>query len=112
MVRLQNKLLFIFISLLLLISTSHADDCTFNVQFVNSLKKKVTYTFWWVDHPFDWPGAFNVAGGELEAEKSNFIDEDYSCGTYMVKWSINDTVFIYTFNQSEQDDKIRILKPN
>ena len=81
------KKLLIIIALVLLPSVAFA---AFSIQFDNTTDKKVFYALYWVDHNYDWPYPFNLAGGELDARESIDLDVRYKNGQYFVIWSDRD----------------------
>lgn len=58
----------------------------FSIQFENTTHKKMFYLFYWVDHNFDWPRPFNLAGGELKALDTIKLNQGYKNGQYFVIW--------------------------
>lgn len=78
------KKLLIVTAILLLPSVAFA---TFLIQFDNTTDKKVFYALYWVDHTYDWPYPFNLAGGELDARETIDLDVSYENGQYFVIWS-------------------------
>jgi len=58
----------------------------FDVTFKNTFDRKIYYIMWWIDHPYEWPGPANMAGGELQPNSKHELDVDWSPGTYYVKW--------------------------
>ena len=79
----------IAIILLFLILPSMA-FATFTIQLNNTSDKKIFYMLYWIDHPYDWPFPFNVAGGELEARQTIDLKARYQNGRYFVVWSDKD----------------------
>jgi hypothetical protein len=61
----------------------------FSIQLDNNTGKKMFYLLYWVDHTYDWPHPFNLAGGELQASESIDLRSDYRNGKYFVVWSDN-----------------------
>ena len=78
------KKLIIILTIILLPSVALA---TFSIQFDNNTGKKMTYMLYWIDHQYDWPGPFNMAGGELKASESVDLDVSLNKGQYYVIWS-------------------------
>lgn len=62
---------------------------TFSIQLDNTTGKKMFYLVYWIDHNYDWPQPFNLAGGELEASESINLKANYQSGKYYVAWSDN-----------------------
>ncbi|MCK4988143.1 MAG: hypothetical protein KAS40_21560, partial [Desulfobacterales bacterium] len=60
---------------------------TFSIQFDNTTSKKMFYLFYWIDHTYDWPHPFNLAGGELQASETVDLRVNYQNGKYYVIWS-------------------------
>jgi len=61
----------------------------FSIQLDNNTGKKMFYLLYWVDHTYDWPQPFNLAGGELMASESIDLRSNYRNGKYFVVWSDN-----------------------
>ena len=61
----------------------------FSIQLDNTTGKKMFYLLYWIDHTYDWPHPFNLAGGELQASESIDLRSDYQNGKYFVVWSDN-----------------------
>ena len=59
----------------------------FSIQLDNNTGKKMFYTLYWIDHNYDWPHPFNLAGGELKASESIDLQSKYRNGKYYVVWS-------------------------
>jgi hypothetical protein len=78
------KKLFIIMAIILLPSIAFA---TFSIQFDNTTNKKMFYLFYWIDHTYDWPHPFNLAGGELDAREKIDLEVSYKNGRYFVIWS-------------------------
>ena len=78
------KKLLIILTIILLPSFAFA---TFSIQFDNTTDKKVYYALFWIDHTYDWPHPFNLAGGELDAKETIDLEEHYKSGQYFVIWS-------------------------
>jgi len=81
------KKLLIITAIILLPSVAFA---AFSIQFDNTTDKKVFYALYWVDHTYDWPQPFNLAGGELDAKKTIDLKVHYKNGKYFVIWSDRD----------------------
>jgi hypothetical protein len=45
------------------------------------------YALYWIDHTYDWPHPFNLAGGELKASETIDLKSTYRNGKYYVVWS-------------------------
>jgi hypothetical protein len=58
----------------------------FTIQFENTTHKKMVYLLYWVDHNYDWPNPFNLAGGELQASETISLNQGYQNGQYYVIW--------------------------
>jgi hypothetical protein len=78
------KKLIIILAIILLPSLALA---SFSIQFENTTPKKMFYMLYWVDHNYDWPHPFNLAGGELKASETVDLDVRYKSGQYFVIWS-------------------------
>jgi hypothetical protein len=78
------KKLLIITAIILLPSVAFA---TFSIQFENTYNKKMFYLLYWVDHTYDWPYPFNLAGGELDAQETIDLNVRYKNGQYFVIWS-------------------------
>ena len=63
---------------------------TFSIQFDNTTDRKMFYALYWVDHTYDWPYPFNLAGGELDAKETIDLNVRYKNGRYFVIWSDRD----------------------
>jgi hypothetical protein len=61
----------------------------FSIQLDNTTGKKMFYLFYWIDHNYDWPQPFNLAGGELEASETISLKAKYQNGKYYVVWCDN-----------------------
>ena len=61
----------------------------FSIQLDNNTGKKMFYLLYWVDHVYDWPHPFNLAGGELKASETIDLRSNYRNGKYYVVWSDN-----------------------
>ena len=61
----------------------------FSIQLDNTTGKKMFYLLYWIDHTYDWPEPFNLAGGELEASETVDLKANYQNGKYYVFWSDN-----------------------
>ena len=61
----------------------------FSIQLDNNTAKKMFYLLYWVDHTYDWPQPFNLAGGELQASESIDLRSNFQNGKYFVVWSDN-----------------------
>jgi hypothetical protein len=80
------KKLALILAIILLPSIAFA---TFSIQFDNTTGKKLTYLLYWIDHTYDWPHPFNVAGGELKASETVDLKVALSKGQYFVIWTDN-----------------------
>ena len=78
------KKLIIILAIILLPSIAFA---TFSIQFDNTTGKKMFYLLYWIDHTYDWPHPFNLAGGELQASETVDLRVNYQNGKYYVIWS-------------------------
>lgn len=78
------KKLVVILMITLLPATALA---VFSVQLDNDTAKKMYYLFYWIDHPYDWPHPFNLAGGELKASETVDLKANYQKGRYYVIWS-------------------------
>ena len=81
------KKLLIILTIILLPSFAFA---TFSIQFDNTTDRKVFYALYWIDHTYDWPHPFNLAGGELGARETIDLNVSYQNGQYFVIWSDRD----------------------
>ena len=77
------KKLLIITAIILLPSVAFA---TFSIQFDNTTHKKIFYLLYWVDHTYEWPYPFNLAGGELDAQETIDLNVRYKNGQYFVIW--------------------------
>jgi hypothetical protein len=59
----------------------------FSIQLDNNTGKKMIYALYWIDHIYDWPHPFNLAGGELKASETIDLKSKYRNGNYYVVWS-------------------------
>jgi len=80
----EMKKLIVILAIVLLPAMSYA---AFWLQFENTTGKKMVYMLYWIDHTFNWPYPFNLAGGELEASKTINFNESLPGGKYYVLWS-------------------------
>ena len=78
------KKLPIIVAIILLPSIAFA---TFSIQFDNTTNKKMFYLLYWIDHTYDWPHPFNLAGGELGAQEKIDLKARHKNGRYYVIWS-------------------------
>jgi hypothetical protein len=62
---------------------------SFSIRLDNDTGKKMFYLLYWIDHTFDWPQPFNLAGGELEASEAIDLKANYQKGKYYVVWYDN-----------------------
>jgi hypothetical protein len=60
---------------------------TFSLKLDNNTGKKMVYMLYWIDHHYDWPYPFNMAGGELQARQTVDLRENLQTGEYCVIWS-------------------------
>ena len=58
----------------------------FSIKFDNTTTKKMFYLLYWIDHTYDWPYPFNLAGGELKASETVNLNVSLSNGQYYVVW--------------------------
>ena len=58
----------------------------FSIKLENTFDKKMYYLLYWVDHPYNWHGPANMAGGEIEGLQSIEIPIHYDSGNYFVIW--------------------------
>ncbi|MBW2470575.1 MAG: hypothetical protein JRE18_00715 [Deltaproteobacteria bacterium] len=79
----MKKILVIF-AIILVPTVAFAN---FSIQLDNNTGKKMYYALYWVDHVYDWPYPFNLAGGELKASESIDLRSSYRTGKYYVVWS-------------------------
>jgi hypothetical protein len=78
------KKLVIITAIVLLPSVALA---TFSIQFDNTTDKTMFYLLYWIDHTYDWPYPFNLAGGELDAQEKIDLKVRHKNGRYYVIWS-------------------------
>ena len=78
------KKFLIIVAILLLPSIALA---TFSIQFDNTTDKKMFYSLYWIDHTYDWPHPWNLAGGELDAREKIDLNVRQQNGKYYVIWS-------------------------
>ena len=78
------KKIFIIIVIILMPAIAFAN---FTIQLENNTGKKMFYLLFWIDHTFDWPQPFNLAGGELKASETIDLKSNYVKGNYYVVWS-------------------------
>ena len=78
------KKLPIIVAIILLPSIALA---TFSIQFDNTTDKKMFYMLYWIDHTYDWPLPYNLAGGELDAQEKIDLKAMHKNGKYYVIWS-------------------------
>jgi hypothetical protein len=108
----MKRLLILLCLFILASGYVYADDvCTFSVKFHNNTPERVIYSFSWIDHPFEIALPFHMAGGELGSDEAHTIRHVYTCGEYMVIWTVGDHRIIRAFSHREWHDKIRILTP-
>jgi hypothetical protein len=77
------KKLVIILIVLLVPSVALAN---FSIRLENTFDKKMYYLLYWIDHPYNWRGPANIAGGELEGLESVEIPIHYDSGKYYVIW--------------------------
>ena len=58
----------------------------FSIKFDNTTNKKMFYLLYWIDHMYDWPHPFNLAGGELNAAETVDLKVSLHNGQYYVIW--------------------------
>ena len=78
------KKIFVIITIILIPTIAFAN---FSIQLDNNTGKKMFYLLYWVDHIYDWPHPFNLAGGELKAAETIDLRSNYRNGKYFVVWS-------------------------
>jgi hypothetical protein len=81
------KKIFIIIAIILMPAVAFAN---FSIQLDNDTGKKMFYMLYWVDHTYDWPHPFHLAGGELMASETIDLKSNYQNGKYFVVWSNKD----------------------
>ena len=81
------KKILVIIAIILIPAIAFAN---FSIQLDNNTAKKMFYLLYWVDHTYDWPQPFNLAGGELKASESIDLRSNYQNGKYFVVWSDKD----------------------
>ena len=80
------KKILVIIAIILMPTITFAN---FSIQLDNNTGKKMFYLLYWVDHIYDWPHPFNLAGGELKASEAIDLRSNYRNGKYYVVWSDN-----------------------
>ena len=80
------KKIIVIIAIILMPAVAFAN---FSIQLDNNTGKKMFYLLYWVDHIYDWPHPFNLAGGELKASETIDLRSNYRNGKYYVVWSDN-----------------------
>ena len=80
------KKIIVIIAIILMPTIAFA---SFSIQLDNNTGKKMFYLLYWVDHIYDWPHPFNLAGGELKASETIDLRSNYRNGKYYVVWSDN-----------------------
>ena len=80
------KKILVIIAIILIPAIAFAN---FSIQLDNNTGKKMLYMLYWVDHTYDWPYPFHLAGGELKASESIDLKSSYQNGKYFVVWSDN-----------------------
>ena len=78
------KKILVIIAIILMPAIAFAN---FSIQLDNNTGKKMFYLLYWIDHTYDWPHPFNLAGGELEASETIDLKSSYINGNYYVIWS-------------------------
>ena len=58
----------------------------FSIKLENTFDKKMYYLLYWVDHPYNWHGPANMAGGEIEGLQSVEISTHFGSGKYYMIW--------------------------
>ena len=80
------KKILVIIAIILIPAIAFAN---FSIQLDNTTGKKMFYLLYWIDHTYDWPHAFNLAGGELKASETIDLKANYQNGKYYVIWRDN-----------------------
>ena len=78
----MKKLIFVLV-IILLPAIAFAN---FSIKFDNTTTKKMFYLLYWIDHTYDWPHPFNLAGGELKASETVDLNVSLTNGQYYVVW--------------------------
>ena len=78
----MKKLIFVLV-IILLPAIAFAN---FSIKFDNNTAKKMFYLLYWIDHTYDWPHPFNLAGGELKASETVDLNVSLTNGQYYVVW--------------------------
>lgn len=78
------KKLILILAIVLLPAIAFAN---FSIKFDNTTNKKMFYLLYWIDHTYDWPQPFNLAGGELKASETVDLKVSLHNGQYYVIWS-------------------------
>ena len=79
----SRRMCILIVLTLLVPSIAMAD---FSIKLENTFEKKMYYMVYWIDHPFNWSGPANMAGGELKSLESVEIPINYDHGKYYVIW--------------------------
>ena len=82
----MKKLIFVLV-IILVPAIAFAN---FSIKFDNTTSKKMFYLLYWIDHTYDWPHPFNLAGGELKASETADLNVSLNNGHYYVVWHAND----------------------
>lgn len=80
------KKILVIIAIILMPAIAFAN---FSIQLDNNTGKKMFYLLYRIDHSYDWPHPFNLAGGELKASETIDLKTNYRNGKYYVVWSDN-----------------------
>ncbi|MGD8962570.1 MAG: hypothetical protein PVF29_02905 [Desulfobacterales bacterium] len=75
-----------FILVLVIILLPAIAFANFSIKFDNTTNKKMFYLLYWIDHTYDWPHPFNLAGGELKASETVDLNVSLTNGHYYVVW--------------------------
>ena len=81
----MKKLIFVLV-IILVPAIAFAN---FSIKFDNTTDKKMFYLLYWIDHTYDWPYPFNLAGGELRASEAVDLNVSLTNGQYFVVWHDN-----------------------
>ena len=79
-----------FILVLVIMLVPAIAFANFSIKFDNTTNKKMFYLLYWIDHTYDWPYPFNLAGGELKAAETIDLSISLNNGKYYVVWHDQD----------------------
>ena len=102
------KKILVIIAIILIPTIAFAN---FSIQLDNNTGKKMLYMLYWVDHTYDWPYPFHLAGGELEASEGIDLKSSYQNGKYFVVWSDKDDWQNKVMMNVNSDVKLVVVTP-